>query len=78
MRIGGHVAVIGVLAGARQFDPRSVLMKAVRDLTGIAANHTLEIKPTASRIRGFMANLPNWKSHDASNRHAKIVSGIVK
>ena len=30
VRIGGHVAVIGVLAGAGQFDPRSVLMKAVR------------------------------------------------
>ena len=29
-RIGGHVAVIGVLAGAGEFDPRSVLMKAVR------------------------------------------------
>jgi NADPH:quinone reductase-like Zn-dependent oxidoreductase len=30
VRIGGHVAVIGVLAGAGDFDPRSVLMKAVR------------------------------------------------
>ena len=30
MRIGGHVAVIGVLAGAGDFDPRSILMKAVR------------------------------------------------
>jgi NADPH:quinone reductase-like Zn-dependent oxidoreductase len=30
VRIGGHVSVIGVLAGAGDFDPRSVLMKAVR------------------------------------------------
>jgi NADPH:quinone reductase-like Zn-dependent oxidoreductase len=30
VRIGGHVAMIGVLAGAGEFDPRSVLMKAVR------------------------------------------------
>jgi len=30
VRIGGHVVVIGVLAGAGEFDPRSVLMKAVR------------------------------------------------
>lgn len=30
VRIGGHVAVIGVLAGAGEFDPRAVLMKAVR------------------------------------------------
>jgi NADPH:quinone reductase-like Zn-dependent oxidoreductase len=30
VRIGGHVAVIGILAGAGEFDPRSVLMKAVR------------------------------------------------
>jgi NADPH:quinone reductase-like Zn-dependent oxidoreductase len=30
VRIGGHVVVIGVLAGAGDFDPRSVLMKAVR------------------------------------------------
>jgi len=30
VRIGGHVAVIGILAGAGEFDPRSILMKAVR------------------------------------------------
>jgi NADPH:quinone reductase-like Zn-dependent oxidoreductase len=30
VRIGGHVAMIGVLAGAGEFDPRSILMKAVR------------------------------------------------
>jgi NADPH:quinone reductase-like Zn-dependent oxidoreductase len=30
LRIGGHVAMIGVLAGAGEFDPRVVLMKAVR------------------------------------------------
>ena len=30
VRIGGHVAVIGVLAGRGDFDPRSILMKAVR------------------------------------------------
>lgn len=30
VRIGGHVAVIGVLAGSGGFDPRGVLMKAVR------------------------------------------------
>jgi NADPH:quinone reductase-like Zn-dependent oxidoreductase len=34
VRIGGHVAVIGVLAGTGDFDPRSILMKAVR-LQGI-------------------------------------------
>jgi NADPH:quinone reductase-like Zn-dependent oxidoreductase len=30
VRLGGHVAVIGVLAGGGDFNPRSVLMKAVR------------------------------------------------
>jgi NADPH:quinone reductase-like Zn-dependent oxidoreductase len=30
VRIGGHLAVIGVLAGAGELDPRGVLMKAVR------------------------------------------------
>jgi NADPH:quinone reductase-like Zn-dependent oxidoreductase len=30
VRIAGHVAVIGVLAGAGEFDPRGVLMKSVR------------------------------------------------
>jgi NADPH:quinone reductase-like Zn-dependent oxidoreductase len=30
VRLAGHVAVIGVLAGAGEFDPRSILMKAVR------------------------------------------------
>jgi NADPH:quinone reductase-like Zn-dependent oxidoreductase len=30
VRVGGHVVVIGVLAGAGEFDPRSILMKSVR------------------------------------------------
>lgn len=30
VRVGGHVALIGVLAGAGDFDPRVVLMKGVR------------------------------------------------
>jgi NADPH:quinone reductase-like Zn-dependent oxidoreductase len=30
VRVGGHVALIGVLAGAGEFDPRVVLMKGVR------------------------------------------------
>jgi NADPH:quinone reductase-like Zn-dependent oxidoreductase len=30
VRMGGHVAVIGVLAGGGDFNPRSVLVKAVR------------------------------------------------
>jgi NADPH:quinone reductase-like Zn-dependent oxidoreductase len=34
VRIGGHVAVIGVLASGGDFDPRSILMKSVR-LQGI-------------------------------------------
>ena len=34
VRIGGQVAIIGVLAGAGDFDPRSILMKSVR-LQGI-------------------------------------------
>jgi NADPH:quinone reductase-like Zn-dependent oxidoreductase len=30
VRVGGHVALIGVLAGGGDFDPRSVLMKTIR------------------------------------------------
>jgi NADPH:quinone reductase-like Zn-dependent oxidoreductase len=30
VRVGGHVVVIGVLASAGEFDPRSILMKSVR------------------------------------------------
>jgi NADPH:quinone reductase-like Zn-dependent oxidoreductase len=30
VRVGGHVALIGVLAGGGDFDPRSILMKSVR------------------------------------------------
>ena len=30
VRLGGHIAVIGVLAGPGEFDPRGLLMKAVR------------------------------------------------
>jgi NADPH:quinone reductase-like Zn-dependent oxidoreductase len=30
VRVGGHVALIGVLAGGGDFDPRSILMKSIR------------------------------------------------
>lgn len=30
VRVGGHVALIGVLSGAGDFDPRSILMKTIR------------------------------------------------
>ncbi len=64
VRIGGHVAVIGVLAGAGNFDPRSILMKAVR-MQGILVgsrrmfedmNETIEasqLTPVIDRTFGF-------------------------
>jgi NADPH:quinone reductase-like Zn-dependent oxidoreductase len=51
VRIGGHVAVIGVLAGAGEFDPRSVLMKAVR-MQGILVGSRRMFEEMNSAIEG--------------------------
>jgi NADPH:quinone reductase-like Zn-dependent oxidoreductase len=51
VRIGGHVAVIGVLAGAGEFDPRGVLMKAVR-MQGILVGSRRMFEEMNQAIRG--------------------------
>jgi NADPH:quinone reductase-like Zn-dependent oxidoreductase len=51
VRIGGHVAVIGVLAGAGEFDPRNVLMKAVR-MQGILVGSRHMFEEMNSAIEG--------------------------
>ncbi len=51
VRIGGHVAVIGVLAGAGDFDPRSILMKAVR-MQGILVGSRRMFEEMNSAIEG--------------------------
>jgi NADPH:quinone reductase-like Zn-dependent oxidoreductase len=51
VRVGGHVAVIGVLAGAGDFDPRSILMKAVR-MQGILIGSRQMFEDMNSAIEG--------------------------
>jgi NADPH:quinone reductase-like Zn-dependent oxidoreductase len=51
LRIGGHVAMIGVLAGAGEFDPRVVLMKAVR-MQGMLVGSRRMFEETNNAIEG--------------------------
>lgn len=64
VKIGGHVAVIGVLAGAGEFDVRTVLMKSIKmqgiyvgskqmfeDMNRLICQHTL--KPTVDKVFEF-------------------------
>ena len=51
VRIGGHVVVIGVLAGAGDFDPRGVLMKSVR-LQGILVGSRQMFEEMNKAIQG--------------------------
>ncbi|NNE67550.1 MAG: NAD(P)-dependent alcohol dehydrogenase [Pyrinomonadaceae bacterium] len=50
VRMGGHIAVIGVLAGKGGFDPISILMKAVR-LQGIFVGSRVMFEDMAEMIR---------------------------
>jgi NADPH:quinone reductase-like Zn-dependent oxidoreductase len=49
VRVGGHVALIGVLAGGGDFDPRSILMKSIR-LQGIMAGSRRMFEEMTSAI----------------------------
>jgi NADPH:quinone reductase-like Zn-dependent oxidoreductase len=84
VRIGGHVAVIGVLAGAGEFDPRSVLMKAVR-MQGIlvgsrrmfeAMNKAIEgnqLKPVIDKTFTFQDAAEALRYMESGSHFGKIV-----
>jgi NADPH:quinone reductase-like Zn-dependent oxidoreductase len=86
-KIGGHIAVIGVLSGKGSFDPTTVLMKALR-MHGIfvgsremfeSMNRFIEkhgIKPVVDRVFAF-EDAPEAFKHMESQKHfGKIVIKI--
>jgi NADPH:quinone reductase-like Zn-dependent oxidoreductase len=84
VRIGGHVAVIGVLAGAGEFDPRSILMKAVR-MQGILVgsrrmfeemNNAIEsnrLKPVIDKTFAFEDAAEALRYMESGSHFGKIV-----
>lgn len=84
VKVGGHVAVIGVLAGAGEFDLRSVLMKAVKmqgiyvgsrqmfeDMNRLICQHTL--KPVIDRVFEFGEAREALKYMESGEHFGKIV-----
>lgn len=84
VRIGGHMAMIGVLAGAGEFEPRSILMKAVR-MQGILVgsrrtfeemNYAIEgnrLKPVIDKIFSFKEAPEALKYMENGSHFGKIV-----
>jgi NADPH:quinone reductase-like Zn-dependent oxidoreductase len=84
VRIGGHVVVIGVLAGAGDFDPRSILMKSVR-MQGILVgsrrmfedmNHAIEsnrLKPVIDKTFAFREAPEALRYMESGSHFGKIV-----
>jgi len=87
LRIGGHVAMIGVLAGAGEFDPRVVLMKAVR-MQGMLVgsrrmfeemNNAIEtnrLKPVIDKIFSFKEVPEALRYMERGAHFGKIVVGF--
>jgi NADPH:quinone reductase-like Zn-dependent oxidoreductase len=84
VRVGGHVALIGVLASGGDFDPRKILMKGVR-LQGIFVgsrqmfedmNSAIEMnrmRPVISRIFAFEELPEALKYMETGSHFGKIV-----
>jgi len=89
VKMGGHIAVIGVLAGKGEFDPILVLMKAVR-LQGIFVgsremfekmNEFIEkhkIKPVIDKIFEFDNATQAFKFMESGAHFGKIVIKLAK
>jgi NADPH:quinone reductase-like Zn-dependent oxidoreductase len=87
VRIGGHVAVIGVLAGAGEFDPKGVLMKAVR-MQGILIgsrgmfeemNKAIErnrLKPVIDKMFAFIEAAEALRYMESGSHFGKIVVSL--
>lgn len=79
VRRGGHIALIGVLSGQGEIDPRPILMRSIR-LQGIyvgsrqmfeemnRALHLAALKPVIDRVFGF-DEVPAAMSHMSSGAH---------
>lgn len=84
VRVGGHVALIGVLSGGGDFDPRSILMKSVR-VQGIlvgsrgmfeAMNSAIEsngLKPVIGKTFAFAEAREALRYMESGSHFGKIV-----
>jgi NADPH:quinone reductase-like Zn-dependent oxidoreductase len=84
VRVAGHVALIGVLAGAGDFDPRSILMRAVR-MQGILvgsrrmfeemnkAIETNRLKPVVDKTFAFKEAAEALRHMESGSHFGKIV-----
>ena len=84
VRVAGHVALIGVLAGAGDFEPRSILMKAVR-MQGILvgsrqmfeemnkAIETNRLKPVVDKTFAFKEAAEALRYMESGSHFGKIV-----
>ena len=84
VRVGGHVALIGVLAGGGDFDPRGILMKSIR-LQGIYVgsremfeelNRAIEangIKPVIGKTFAFAEAREALRYMESGSHFGKIV-----
>lgn len=88
VRMGGHIAVIGVLAGKGEFNPMSVLMKAVRlhgifvgsremfeDMTEVMRNEY--IKPVVNKVFEFEEAREALEHMESGSHFGKIVIKIA-
>ncbi len=83
-RMGGQIALIGVLAGGTEFDPRQLMMKGIR-LRGIYVGSramfeglnrliaTQRIKPTIDRVFPFDRAGDAYRYFDAGSHFGKVV-----
>ncbi len=84
VRIGGHVVVIGVLAGAGNFDPRSILMKSVRMQGVLVGSRVMfedmnraiagsRMRPVIDRLFGFEEVREALRHMESASHFGKIV-----
>ena len=88
VKMGGHIAVIGVLAGKGEFDLRSILMKSVRmqgifvgsrqmfeDMNRLICQHN-QFKPVIDKVFEFEAARDALKYMESAEHFGKIVIKI--
>jgi NADPH:quinone reductase-like Zn-dependent oxidoreductase len=88
VKVGGHVAVIGVLAGKGEFNPATILMKAVKmqgifvgsrqmfeDMNRLICQHTY-LKPVIDKTFAFDEAKNALKYMESASHFGKIVVNI--
>jgi NADPH:quinone reductase-like Zn-dependent oxidoreductase len=87
VRRGGHVALIGVLTGAGEIDPRPILMKSIR-LQGVYVGSRVmfeemnraislaQLRPVIDRVFGFAQTVDAMRYQESGAHFGKIVIGV--